>query len=51
MAKDTGIPKSTFTDWKKGRSEPKLDKLQKITDYLGVTLNVLTDARKATQKE
>lgn len=46
VAKDTGIPKSTFTDWKKGRSEPKLDKLQKITDYLGVPLNVLTDARR-----
>lgn len=46
VAKDTGIPKSTFTDWKTGRSEPKLDKLQKITDYLGVPINVLTDARK-----
>lgn len=51
VAKDTGIPKSTFTDWKNGRSEPKIDKLQKITDYLGVPINVLTDARKATQKE
>lgn len=46
VAKDTGIPKSTFTDWKNGRSEPKIDKLQKITDYLGVPINVLTDARK-----
>lgn len=46
VAKDTGIPKSTFTDWKNGRSEPKIDKLQKITDYLGVPLNVLTDARR-----
>lgn len=24
VAKDTGIPKSTFSDWKSGRSKPKI---------------------------
>lgn len=38
VAKDTGITKSTFSDWKSGRSNPKLDKLQKIADYFGVSL-------------
>lgn len=38
VAKDTGITKSTFTDWKNGRSKPKLDKLKKISDYFGVSL-------------
>ena len=33
---DTGIVKSTFTDWKTGRSKPKLDKLQKLAAYFGV---------------
>ncbi len=33
---DTGITKSTFTDWKTGRSKPKIDKLQVLADYFGV---------------
>lgn len=36
---DTGITKSTFTDWKNGRSEPKLEKLAKIAEYFGVTVD------------
>lgn len=32
---DTGITKSTFTDWKNGRSSPKIDKLKLIADYFG----------------
>lgn len=38
VAKATGITKSTFSDWKTGRSKPKQDKLQKIADFFGVTL-------------
>ena len=37
VAKATGIPPSTFTDWKKGRSKPKADKIKKIADYLDVS--------------
>lgn len=37
----TGIGKSTFSDWKSGRSTPKNDKLQKIADVLGVSLEYL----------
>lgn len=36
---DTRITKSTFSDWKNGRSEPKLEKLSKIADYFGVTVD------------
>lgn len=39
----TGIGKSTFSDWKSGRSEPKNDKLQKIADCLGVSVGYFTD--------
>lgn len=35
---ETGITKSTFTDWKQGRSEPKIDKLSKIAAYFDVPL-------------
>jgi len=38
VASDTGIPKSTFSDWKSGRSEPKVDKLQKLANYFGVSI-------------
>ena len=41
VGKATGIAGSTFTDWKTGRSAPKQDKLQKIADYFGVTLDYL----------
>lgn len=35
---DTGITKSTFSDWKSGRSEPKLEKLKILADYFGVSI-------------
>ena len=38
VAIDTGIPKSTFTDWKTGRSNPKVDKLKILADYFGVSI-------------
>lgn len=37
----TGIPYSTFTDWKAGRYTPKVDKRKKIADFFGVTLEYL----------
>lgn len=33
---DTGIVKSTFTDWKTGRSKPKLEKLVVLAKYFSV---------------
>lgn len=41
VGKETGIASSTFTDWKTGRSVPKQEKLQKIADYFGVSLDYL----------
>lgn len=41
VAKNTGITKSTFSEWKKGSYTPKQDKLQKIADYFGVTVDYL----------
>ena len=41
LQKATGIPYSTFTDWKAGRYTPKLDKLQKIADALGTTVTYI----------
>ena len=41
VSKETGVPQSTLSDWKRGRSVPKTEKLQKIANYLGVTLDYL----------
>ena len=38
VAKITGIPRSTFTDWKSHRSNPKLEKLIKIAKALDVSI-------------
>ena len=41
VSKETGVPQSTLSDWKRGRSVPKTEKLQKIANYLGVALDYL----------
>lgn len=41
VSKETGVSQSTLSDWKRGISTPKQDKLQKIADYLGVSLDYL----------
>ena len=42
VSKCTGIGQGVFSDWKKGRYTPKTDKLQKIADCLGVSLDYLS---------
>lgn len=39
LARKTGIPYSTFTDWKAGRYTPKHDKIQKVADCFGVPVD------------
>lgn len=41
VAKATGITPSTFSAWKNGEYSPKADKLQRIADYFGVTVEYL----------
>ncbi len=41
VAQDLGFSRSTFTQWKTGSSQPKADKLQKIADYFGVSVEYL----------
>ena len=38
VAKDIGLAPTVFSDWKSGKSKPKVDKLKKIADYFGVTI-------------
>lgn len=41
IARLAGIPQSTFSDWKKGKSMPKVDKLLKIAEALEVAYTEL----------
>ena len=41
VSKATGISASTFSDWKRGRSTPKADKLALIADFFAVSLDDL----------
>ena len=41
VSKATGIPTATLSNWKAGRYTPKQDKLQKIADFLSVSLEYL----------
>ena len=36
VASETGITKSTFSDWKSGRSNPGGGKIQRLVQYFGV---------------
>lgn len=41
VAKATGISTASFTGWKQGKWNFKQDKLQKIADYFGVSIEYL----------
>ena len=40
VAKGTGISPTTISDWKNGKSKPKIDKLMKIANYLDVNVEL-----------
>ena len=41
VARATGISNMTFSDWKNGKSTPKMDKIEKIAKYFGVTTDYM----------
>ena len=42
VSKATGISTATLSEWKKGRYQPKLDKLEKIAKFLNVNIEAIT---------
>lgn len=49
VAKETGVTTATLTNWKAGRYTPKADKLQKIADYFGVTIEYLMTGENSSE--
>ena len=41
VSRGTGLSQTTFSEWKKGKAVPKMDKMRKIADFLGVSLECL----------
>lgn len=41
VARATGISNMTLSDWKRGKSFPKADKMKKIAKYLNVSVDYL----------
>lgn len=50
VSKETGVSTATLSSWKMGRYVPKPEKLQKIADYFGVSVEYLRTG-KDTEKE
>lgn len=50
VCKETGLTTATISNWKAGRYTPKADKLQKIADYFGVTLEYLMTGTEPAEK-
>lgn len=51
VSKETGISTATLTQWKNGVSVPKQDKLQRIADYFGVSIDVINGREKLDSSE
>lgn len=50
VSKATGIGQNTLSNWKTGRSKPKIEKLQKIAEHFGVPVTYfLEDSKNKVQ--
>lgn len=47
VSKETGVSQSTLSDWKRGVSTPKIDKLQKIANYFCVSVEYLQTGKES----
>lgn len=50
VCKATGITTATISNWKAGRYTPKQEKMQKISDYFGVSLTYLMTGKEENKK-
>lgn len=43
VSKDTGISASILSEWKHGKSTPRLDKIMRLANYFDVPLSVFAN--------
>ena len=51
VADDLGIPYSTLTDWINGKKYPRIDNMEKIAKYFGVSKSNLIEDFEEKQKD
>lgn len=51
VCKETGLTTSTISNWKAGRYTPKHDKLKRIADYFGVSVQFLITGKEEPAEE
>ena len=47
VSKATGVAQSSLSDWKNGKSKPKIDKMKKIAEYFNVSVEYLLGEKKS----
>jgi repressor LexA len=50
VSKDTNIAQSVLSGWKTGRSTPKIDKLQILSDYFNVPITYFLEEPSKVEK-
>lgn len=50
VAKEAGVTQTSLSNWKNGKSVPSTTTLQKIADYLGVTVDYLMNGEETDKK-
>lgn len=48
ISKDTNIPQSAFSRWRKGESNPSLKNIKILSEYFGVPVSYFTDGVEGT---
>lgn len=51
IAKDLKIPYSTLTDWMNGKKYPRINNIEKLSEYFGVPKSVLIEDFESTKKD
>ncbi len=49
VCRGTGLPSSLFSEWKRGKSTPKADKMKKIADFFEVSVDYLLNGEEGAQ--
>lgn len=49
VSKDTGIAQSVLSDWKRGISSPKIDKIKILSNYFGVPIEYFLEEETTKQ--
>lgn len=45
VGKETGLSTVVFSEWKSGKSKPKVDKLKRLADYFGVSIEYFLEEK------